>query len=128
MGNLFKKYVNKATNGFEDLADSFGDDPFGYAVKFLADPTGALVTKVGVDRIIQDNRDQAEGMAVKEQDRAAGAEAKAIDASVKDLDPVALERRRRATVTSAGGRGGTILTAGASLGSADVARKTLLGM
>lgn len=66
--------------------------------------------------------------AAKEQERAAAAERIALDQSLKEIDPLTLERRRRAAMASANGRANTILTPGTQLGSADVARKTLLGM
>jgi len=123
--------VKKITDGAEDLYGSVKDDPLGALSSAAGQVTGTQLLSVGMQsgtRVRDDQRDQAAGMAQKEQERAAAAEARAIDASVKDLDPIALERRRRAAVATNQGRGGTILTSGTSLGSADVARKTLLGM
>lgn len=127
--------VDKITSAAEDIAGSVKKDPLGLATRYLtAGAIGGglgLMVQGGLDlaaRTRQDMRDQAAGMAQKEQDRAAAAERAAINASVKELDPVTLERRRRAALAAVNGRGSTILTSGTSLGSADVARKTLLGM
>lgn len=91
-------------------------------------PSTSVGTLNTAKRTREDMRDQAAGMADKEMAAAAAAEARAVDASVKDLDPIALERRRRAALAANNGRAGTILTAGTSLGAADVGRKVLLGL
>ena len=122
--------VKKVTEGAKDLYGNIKDNPRIGAEYLVGGPAPALLgaLRLTAMRIRDDQRDQAAGMAQKEQDQAAAAEARAVDASVKDLDPIALERRRRAAVATNQGRSGTILTAGMSLGSTDVARKTLLGM
>jgi len=121
--------VNKIEEGFKDAIGSIEDDPLGTLTSALSMGTSGFneVYETGT-RAREDQRDQAAGMAEKEQNRAAAAESRAIDASVKETDAIALERRRRAAVATNNGRSGTILTSGTSLGSADVARKTLLGM
>lgn len=125
--------VKKITEGAKDLYGSVKDDPLGVLTSTIGSQiiqgadVASLTQQTGT-RIRDDQRDQAAGMAQSEMDKAAAAERRAVDASVKDLDPIALERRRRAAVATNQGRSGTILTAGQSLGSADVARKTLLGM
>lgn len=125
--------VKKITEGAKDLYGSVKEDPMGSLLSAAILGTSGFneTYKTGV-RVRDDQRDQAAGMAKTEQDRMRAESARdstrAIDRSVKDLDPVALERRRRAAVANNQGRNGTILTSGASLGSADVARKTLLGM
>jgi len=118
--------IKKLKENTDDLYNSIKEKPqklLTYPLTFGLE--GVYDTAV---RTREDMRDQAAGMAQKDQERAAAAEARAVDASVKDLDPIALERRRRAAVATNQGRSGTILTSGTSLGSADVARKTLLGM
>ncbi len=111
--------IKKINEGAKDLYGSIKDDPMGALTS---------AATLGIRRAREDMRDQAAGMAEKEQIRAAEAEARAVDASVKDLDPISLERRRRAALAANKGRAGTILTAGTSLGSADVGRKVLLGL
>ena len=115
-------------------ADTFGsikNDPLGALVSLgtlglgTAGVSGTI--QAGI-RIRDDQRDQASGMAQSEQDKAAAAERQAVNASVKEPDAVAMERRRRATLAAGKGRSGTILTGGTSLGSADTAGKILLGM
>lgn len=130
-GNPIKKIAGKVWDGTKDLVNSAIEDPLGAAA--TAGIFGRGVGDVSATyqtgkRVREDMQDQAAGMAQKEQDRAAAAEARAVDASVKDLDPIALERRRRAALAANKGRSGTILTAGTSLGSADVGRKVLLGL
>lgn len=123
--------VKKITEGAKDLYGSAKEDPIGALVSAGTLGMGTAATSATYQtavRVRDDQRDQAAGMAQSEQNKAAAAEARAINASVKDLDPIALERRRRAAVATNRGRSGTILTSGTSLGSADVARKTLLGM
>jgi hypothetical protein len=129
--NPVKKIAGKVYGGAKDLVTSAIDDPLG--ALSTAGAFGGTTQSVGATyqtgtRAREDMQDQAAGMAQKEQVRAGEAEARAIDASVKDLDAVTLERRRRAALAAGKGRDSTILTGGTSLGSADVARKTLLGM
>lgn len=136
------KVVDKVTGGAEDLWGSVKDDPLGALVTAGTLGMGTAVVNGAVQtgtRVRDDQRDQAEGQAESEQRRAdaamaaqradaARAEAQAVDRSVKDADPIAIERRRRATLAGRNGREGTILTGGMSLGSADTARKVLLGL
>lgn len=121
--------VNKVIEGAKDAWGSVKDDPFGTLLSAASMGTSGFneAYETGT-RAREDQRDQAAGMAEKEQNRAAAAEARAVDASVKEIDAIAVERRRRAAVAANQGRSGTILTSGTTLGSADVARKTLLGM
>jgi hypothetical protein len=127
-----------AVEGAQDANSSLrvnnGRRAIGYGVGALAalggNPT-ILSAQIGYDlgtRTRNDMREQAAGEADKQIAAAAAAERRAQSAAVKELDPLTLERRRRAAVATNQGRSGTILTSGTSLGSADVARKTLLGM
>ncbi len=124
--------------GARDLNGSLRADDsrraINYGVGTVAALTGnsaLLAAQIAYDtgtRIRDDQRDQAAGMAEKEQNKADAAEARAVNASVKDVDPLAMERRRRATLATNKGSSATNLTAGRGLGSADVSYKTLLGL
>jgi hypothetical protein len=125
------KMVDRVVDAGSDLVSSVRDDPFGallYAVPGASNFAGAL--DLGT-RVRDDQREQATGMANKEIARAdaemSSARKDAENRAAKVIDPLTLERRRRASI-STGGRSGSILTAGTSLGADDVARKTLLGL
>lgn len=121
--------VRKVMSGAEDAYGSVQDN-LQKSLTYGAFPSvGSVGLPVdAAKRAREDMKDQAAGQAQSEIERARAAERLAIDRSVKDLDPLALERRRRASLAGTQGRGGTLLTPGTSLGAADVARKTLLGM
>lgn len=126
--------INKVKEATGDFVGSIEDNPIGAtrigAEYLLGAPViaGAELARLTGKRTIEDQRDQARAQADRDMAKARGAEAAAVNASVKELDPIALERRRRAAVATNNGRGGTILTAGSNLGSVDVSRKTLLGL
>jgi hypothetical protein len=125
-GNPVKKIGDKIESGTKSVIEN----PTGSTLySLIGSENRNYVTRNTLPmRVIDDQRDQAEGMAQKELRRAADAEARAVGASVKDADPLALERRRRASIAAGKGRDGTIATSATSLGAADVARKILLGM
>lgn len=126
--------IPKFTDAAKDFVGSIEDNT-GVAARIGAEYllgapviAGAELGRLTAKRTVEDQRDQARAQADRDLAKARSAEAAAIDASVKELDPLALERRRRAALATNNGRGGTILTAGSSLGSVDVSRKTLLGL
>lgn len=127
------KLIDKAVGGAEDLFSSIAADPFGSAMSALAPGVTGYVGPAitGATRVRNDQREQAAGMADKEIAKAEAAQASARkdaeNRAGKAIDPLTLERRRRASI-STGGRSGSILTAGTSLGADDIARKTLLGL
>jgi hypothetical protein len=124
---------DKVTGGASDLWDRAKDDPLGMALNVGAPllTAGLLPARDAAVSVRDNMRDAAAGKAQAEIDKAneatAAARADAVNRAEKTVDPLALERRRRASITT-GGRSGSILTAGTSLGSADIATKTLLGM
>lgn len=131
MGSGGGNIVDTVTGGASDLWDSVRDDPLNALSTAAGQVTGtqlATGTLQTGTRIRNDQREQAAGMAAKDEAKRMAAERRAADAAVKDTDPLALERRRRAAVAGNRGREGSILTGGTSLGSDDVARKVLLGM
>lgn len=115
--------TGKGSEALGDAARSIRTDPKNLLV---ANPIG--LAYLTASRARQDMRDQAAGQAQADINRAAAAEQDAANRAPKALDPLALERRRRASVTSVNGRAATILTGGTALGSSDAARKTLLGL
>lgn len=130
--------VKKIESATEDLIGSVENDPLGTilstgGLSTVAGGPGSIAGSLGYQtgkRAVEDQRDQAMGKAQQEQDRARQAEATARDRAVKPIDPLALERRRRAQLASSTGRSSTILTqpGGTLLGASDVAAKTLLGL
>ena len=79
------------------------------------------------DNMADAARGDADAEMAQAQQATAAARSDAENRAGKVVDPLALERRRRASIT-AGGRSSSILTAGTSLGADDIARKTLLGL
>lgn len=123
--------LEKIGGGIEDAWNSVKEDPVDALTSAIMSMGTSGFSEV-LQRTRDDQRDQAEGMAEKDQGRidaaTKAADARARDMAVKDLDPVALERRRRAQLRGANGRNSTILTDSSSLGTAELGQKTLLGL
>ncbi len=122
---------DKADEGVSDLARGIREDPLRVAGYMFPMFSGGLQPSrdAGV-HLRDDQRAQAEGEAAKEQARSDEAVVRAKDRAPKSVDELASERRRRGATSGTKGRAGSILTGpgGQSLGAADIATKTLLGL
>jgi len=125
------RIVDNAVNLYDDIKeDPSRVIPYGAAAfpgvpgQVIAGRQAAVDTRT---RMKNDAEDQAQRQANKDAEQAAAAERSAADAAPKGIDALTMERRRRAALKAGAGRAGTDLTGG-TLGSVDLARKTLLGM
>lgn len=124
------RVVDNATNLYGDIKEDPSRTIPYVAGQVLSAPLIPM-RQAAVDartRMRNDAEDKGQRQANADQQQAAAAEAAAVDAAPKGIDSLTMERRRRAALKSGAGRAGTDLTGGMSLGSVDLARKTLLGM
>lgn len=126
------RIVDNATNLYNDIKDDpsqvipYGTAAFpGVPGQVIAGRQAAADTRT---RLKEDAEDKGQRQANADMQQAAAAERAAADAAPKGIDALTMERRRRAALKAGAGRAGTDLTGGMSLGSVDLARKTLLGM
>jgi hypothetical protein len=129
LDNFVDETMDKVSGGAQDLWRGVREDPLraaGYMFPLVT--AGLAPIRSGAVHVRDQGRDAAEGLAQEDQARQAEAVARMKEAQPKDIDAIALERRRRALAAGPGGRSGSILTGGQSLGSADVATKALLGL